>query len=77
MIGTDIPSARNRELYGIINGLQAEYEDYDRHFTLDGHLIGSIGEVYAAKRYGFELLPSSEKAHDAVAPDGTWRLVQI
>lgn len=27
-----------------------------RHFTLDGHLLGSIGEVLAVYYYGIELL---------------------
>ena len=46
-----------------------------RRFTLDGHLVGSIGEVLAAERYGLELLTASHKTHDAVAADG--RMVQI
>lgn len=46
-----------------------------RHYTLDGHLVGSIGEAFAAKRYNLSLYPASEKTHDAIAPDG--RLVQI
>ena len=47
----------------------------DRRFTLDGHLVGSIGEVLAAERYGLTLHPASHKTHDAVASDG--REVQI
>jgi hypothetical protein len=46
-----------------------------RPFTLDGHLVGSIGEVIAAYRYGLSLLPPSSSTHDARAPDG--RLVQV
>jgi hypothetical protein len=46
-----------------------------RKFTLDGHLVGSIGEVIAAYYYNLVLLPSSTERHDASAPDG--RLVQI
>jgi hypothetical protein len=46
-----------------------------RPFTLDGHLVGSIGEVLAAERYGLELLPPSTLTHDARALDG--RLVQV
>jgi hypothetical protein len=46
-----------------------------RRFTLDGHLVGSIGEVLAAELYGLELLPPSAETHDAVATDG--RKVQI
>lgn len=46
-----------------------------RKFTLDGHLIGSIGEVIAAFHYNLELLTSSSAKHDAVSSDG--RFVQI
>ena len=48
---------------------------HGRRFTLDGHLVGSIGGVLAADLYGLILLPTGEAKHDARAPDGT--LVQI
>jgi hypothetical protein len=41
-----------------------------RRFTLDGHLVGSIGEVFAAHRYGLHLLPASSKGHDALSDSG-------
>lgn len=46
----------------------------ERPFTLDGHMVGSIGEVYAKIFYGIELHPPSHVGHD-----GTWdgREVQI
>lgn len=68
-------AATIRELYDIVGRLENEYRDHHRHFTLDGHLVGSIGEVYAAERYGLELFRSDWKAHDGKAPNG--RLVQI
>jgi hypothetical protein len=46
-----------------------------RHFTLDGHLVGSIGEVWAASIYGVRLDPASARTHDGATPDG--RRVQI
>jgi len=46
-----------------------------RRFTLDGHLVGSIGEVLAAHRYGLSLLPASTQGHDAKAENGV--LVQV
>lgn len=64
-----------RRLYGIVGELDREYRDLQRHFTLDGHLIGSIGEVYAAEKYGIKLFISSTPRHDGTAPGG--RLVQI
>lgn len=68
-------SATIRELCGIVDRLERDFSDEKRHFTIDGHLLGSIGEVYAAERYGIELFISSEAVHDGKAPDG--RLVQI
>ena len=62
-----------RQLYGIVADLEAYFPD--RHFTPDGHLVGSIGEVLAAYHYELELFPASVEAHDARAKDG--RLVQI
>ena len=41
-----------------------------RHFTLDGHLIGSIGEVLAAYYYGTELYEASEPIHDGEDKNG-------
>ena len=39
-----------------------------RPFTLDGHLVGSIGEVFASIHYGIELHKASHPIHD-----GVWR----
>jgi hypothetical protein len=64
---------RIREMFRISAELERAFPG--RKFTLDGHLVGSIGEVLAAYSYGLELLPSSSERHDAVAPDG--RMVQI
>jgi hypothetical protein len=41
-----------------------------RKFTLDGHLVGSIGEVIAAYMFDLNLLRGSNKGHDAKAKDG-------
>ena len=46
-----------------------------RRFTLDGHLVGSIGEVIAAYIFDLELNPSGTPGHDARARDG--RRVEI
>ena len=60
-------------LYAIVDELEALFPG--RPFTLDGHLVGSIGEVLAADAYGLALLPPSHERHDAKALDG--KLVQI
>jgi len=60
-------------LYEIVSELEALFPG--RHFTPDGHLVGSLGEVMAAHDYGLVLLPASAERHDARTQDG--RLVQI
>jgi len=41
-----------------------------RKFTLDGHLVGSIGEVVAAYMFDLTLNPASTLGHDATAANG-------
>jgi hypothetical protein len=62
-----------RELYSIVHQLEGLFPS--RRFTLDGHLVGSLGEVLAADKYDLQLLGASSEVHDARAPDG--RLVQV
>ena len=37
-----------------------------RSFTIDGHMAGSIGEIFASYYYGIELYGQSAKTHDGV-----------
>lgn len=60
-------------LLASVKRLEALYPG--RSFTLDGHIVGSIGEVLAAELYGLELLPPSTERHDAIGPGG--RDVQV
>lgn len=71
------PTIRIAELVRDLYSLVAKFEEAfpGRRFTPDGHLIGSIGEVLAAHRYGIRLYPASSEAHDGIAEDG--RQVQI
>lgn len=41
-----------------------------RKFTLDGHLVGSVGEVAAAYMFDLELNPASTLGHDAISSSG-------
>ncbi len=41
-----------------------------RHFTPDGHVVGSIGECLVADAYGLELMNASNKGYDALSPSG-------
>ena len=66
-----IPNKVQR-LINIVNELERDFPE--RHFTLDGHLVGSIGEVMAKYYYGVELSEPSSKLHDGVV---NGRRVQI
>ncbi|MCX2522743.1 DUF6998 domain-containing protein [Larsenimonas rhizosphaerae] len=61
------------QLYSAADGLEALFPG--RKFTLDGHLVGSVGEVVAAYMFNLTLNPASTLGHDAIAPDG--RQVEI
>ncbi|MFP4569058.1 DUF6998 domain-containing protein [Rhodosalinus sp.] len=56
------------DLYMASHGLERMFPG--RKFTLDGHLVGSIGEVVAAYIFDLDLNPASTLGHDATAPDG-------
>lgn len=62
-----------RKLYALVGEFESLFPG--RAFTLDGHLVGSIGEVVAAYMYGLTLHQASAESHDATAPNG-W-LVQV
>ncbi|MBJ6981958.1 MULTISPECIES: hypothetical protein [unclassified Luteimonas] len=47
----------------------------NRVFTIDGRLVGDIGEVIAALEYDMEVHDVSQAKHDGMTPDG--RLVQV
>lgn len=69
----DLMTQKIKELYSIVSELELNFPG--RHFTPDGHLVGSIGEVLAAYYYQLELLKASAETHDAIAENG--KLVQI
>ncbi|MBI5330310.1 MAG: hypothetical protein HZB71_06825 [Betaproteobacteria bacterium] len=71
------PTERVPALIRSLYALVAEFEKLfpGRPFTPDGHLVGSIGEVIAAHRYGLMLHNASAETHDAMAPNG--RQVQV
>jgi len=61
------------ELLDVVRRLQASYPN--RRFTLDGRLVGDLGEVLAASAYEITLDEGMLKHHDATTADG--RRVQI
>jgi hypothetical protein len=60
-------------IYEAVTKLNTEFPM--RSFTPDGHLVGHLGEVIAAKQFGLTLLADSHPGHDARDADN--RLVQI
>jgi hypothetical protein len=62
-----------RSIYDIVSEL--EQLAPGRKLTPDGHMVGSIGEIWAAYQYGLVLLPNSTAVHDAESLDG--RKVQV
>ena len=53
------------ELYTIVQKLEKKYPG--RHFTPDGHLVGSIGECLIAEQFDLDLVAASNKGFDAVS----------
>ncbi len=65
-----------RGLADIFKGIEHLREAFpNRAFTIDGRLVGDIGEVIAALEYDLTLDTVSQPTHDATCADG--RLVQI
>ncbi|MFL0690710.1 MAG: DUF6998 domain-containing protein [Agrobacterium tumefaciens] len=64
---TDLVLARNR--------LRDHFSSAALEFTLDGNLIGDIGEAVAAEIFGLKLSPRNGTGIDGHAPDG--RSVQV
>ena len=42
----------------------------EKEFTIDGRLVGDIGEILAHKKYQIQLFDKLEKDYDAETPDG-------
>jgi len=53
--------------------LHADFPEWN--FTLDGNLIGDIGEAYTKAHFNLDKIDGNTKTHDFKTPDG--RLVQI
>ena len=57
-----------KQLYATVNKLEAMFPG--RHFTPDGHMVGSLGECLVADAYNLELKTASNKGYDAVTETG-------
>lgn len=64
-----------KQLLGTVALLRKAYEKRQKQFTLDGRLVGDIGEVLAEEAYDIELFDTLKRHHDATSSTG--QLVQI
>ncbi|HBG69817.1 MAG: hypothetical protein A2W93_00365 [Bacteroidetes bacterium GWF2_43_63] len=55
-----------KQLYKITQQLREKHRRWNKQFTLDGKLVGDIGEVLAAEKYGLELYPENSEVYDGV-----------
>jgi len=62
-----------KQLLKITNSLRKKY---GKNFTLDGKLVGDIGEVLAKEKYGLKLYAENEPTHDG-EEKATGKKVQI
>lgn len=66
------------ELIAITAKLREKYNKYGKQFTLDGKLVGDIGEVLVAEAYGLTLYDENKQKHDGyVKTEKGRREVQI
>ena len=56
------------QLQAIVTDLQHSYPK--KRFTLDGRLVGDLGEILAESVYEIDLFLGLEKHYDAVCSDG-------
>lgn len=68
MIDHDKFRALVTQLYAMVNELEAMFPG--RHFTPDGHMVGSLGECLVADAYNLELKTASNKGYDALTETG-------
>lgn len=57
-----------KQLYCTVNELEDMFPG--RHFTPDGHMVGSIGECLVADAYALKLMTASNKGYDALSLSG-------
>ncbi|MFC4259862.1 DUF6998 domain-containing protein [Marinobacter lacisalsi] len=68
MINHDKFQSLVKQLYETVHELEAMFPG--RHFTPDGHMVGSLGECLVADAYNLDLKTASNKGYDAVTESG-------
>ena len=65
-----------KDLLKITGLLRDKYKHLKKNFTIDGKLVGDIGEVLVSEKYGIELYEENSPIHDG-KEIATGRQVQI
>ncbi|WP_374542195.1 hypothetical protein [Flavobacterium sp.] len=66
-----------QQLLAITSALKEKYKHYNKSFTLDGKLVGDIGEVLVAEQYGLTLYGDNTPVHDGFVTGDENKKVQI
>ena len=66
-----------KQLIAITQSLKEKYKHHNKNFTLDGKLVGDIGEVLVAEHYGLTLYGDNTPVHDGFVTEDETKKVQI
>jgi hypothetical protein len=66
-----------QQLLAITRALKEKYKHHCKSFTLDGKLVGDIGEVLVAEHYGLTLYGDNTPVHDGFVTGDENKKVQI
>ena len=66
-----------QQLLAVTNSLKEKYKHHNKSFTLDGKLVGDIGEVLVAEYYGLTLYGDNTPTHDGFVTRDESKQVQI
>jgi hypothetical protein len=61
-----------KQLYGIQKQLRSVFPELE--FTLDGKIVGDIGEAIAMQQFGLSKLPGNTKTHDLLTANGKMKV---
>ncbi|CAM3389630.1 MULTISPECIES: DUF6998 domain-containing protein [Empedobacter] len=65
------------QLFTVIKQLQENFKHHNKKFTLDGKLVGDIGEVLVAEYYGITLFSDNVPIYDGYVTKDDTKRVQI
>ena len=66
-----------QQLLAITRSLKEKYKHHNKSFTLDGKLVGDIGEVLVAEHYGLTLYKNNKHVYDGYVTAEPTKQVQI